>query len=328
MLRTRRFMNALLVAAAVALPAAACSDASTGAGGSPTVGASAPSASVASPTAGAAPALSEPAREAVRQLEEAGRAMSVVGRYAFTLHLVQKLSGGSAAESVFEVTNAGKVERSPLKLDQTIDSVQDGDKSTLRAILVPDAYYVYDPSFEEWGKLPKEQAADIARTLSEYQTDPALALASAAALGSGLASASEGGRVVVSYEGAGPEALAFLKHILEGTLDLGSLDAEVQDSIRLRSLTASFTLDAASHLPLAYRVASDMTIEYERGSPSVLSQVFEGTYGKHDATEAIAVPKAALEAPELDPPIDDPAASEGDIGSLDDLEGLDGLESN
>lgn len=246
--------------------------------------------------------------------------MGGVGRYAFTLHLVQKLSGGAASASVFEVTNAGKAERSPLKVDQTIDSVQDGDKSTLRAILVPDGYYVYDPSFEEWGKLPKEQAADIARTLSDYQTDPARAMASAAALGAGLSSANEGGRDIVRYEGTGPEALAFLKHILEGTLDLGSLDAEVRDSIKLKKLTASFTLDGTSHLPLAYRVESDMTIDYEKGSPSDLNQIFEGTYGKHDATEAITVPKAALDAPELDPPIDDPSATEGDVaGSLDDL---------
>lgn len=253
--------------------------------------------------------------------------MADVGRYAFTLHLVQKLSGGAAAASAFEVTNAGKVERSPLKLDQTIDSVQDGEKSSLRAILVPGAYYVYDPSFEEWGKLSDEQAADIARTLSDYQIDPAAALSSAASLGAGLSLAVEAGRDVVSYEGKGPEALAFLENILEGTLDLGSLDEAARKSIALKSLSASFTLDAVTHLPLAYRIASEMTIEYEPGSPSALSQLFEGTYAKHGETEAIVVPEAAQAAPELDPPIDDPAATEGDIGTLDDLDELEGLDS-
>ncbi|MFC3799729.1 DUF6612 family protein [Cohnella sp. GCM10012308] len=277
-------------------------------------------------TAIASPSGSEAGSEAAALIGQARAAMADVGRYAFTLHLVQKLSGGAAADSVFEVTNTGKAERSPLKLDQTIDSVQDGETSSLRAILVPDAYYVYDPSFEEWGKLSSEQAADIARTLSDYQIDPAAALASAASLGAGLSSAREEGRDVVRYEGKGPEALAFLKHILEGTLDLGSLDEAVQRTIALESLSASFTLDAATHLPLAYRVESKMTIEYEPGSPSELSQTFEGTYAKHGATEAIAVPKAALEAPELDPPIDDPEATEGDLGTLDGLDGLDGLE--
>lgn len=70
-----------------------------------------------------------------------------------------------------------------------------------------------------------------------------------------------------------------------------------------------------------------MTIEYEPGSPSELSQVFEGTYAKHGATEAIAVPEAALAAPELDPPIDDPAATEGDLGTLDELNGPEGSDS-
>ncbi|CAI6081797.1 hypothetical protein COHCIP112018_03430 [Cohnella sp. JJ-181] len=253
--------------------------------------------------------------------------MADVGRYAFTLRLVQELSGGAAAASAFEVKNAGKVERSPLKLDQTVESVQDGEKSSLRAILVPDAYYVYDPSFEEWGKLSSDQAADIARTLSDYQTDPSAALASALSLGQGLAHGREGERDVVRYEGTGPEALAFLKLILKGTLDLESLDDEVQRSIALKSLSVRFALDAGTHLPLAYRIESDMTIAYEPGSPSELHQVFEGTYAKHDATEAISVPAAALEAPELDPPIDDPAATEGDIGTLDDLGGWEGLDS-
>lgn len=320
MLRTRRMLNAILVAAAIVLPATACGSSSTDSNASPSQEAAVSSASATASPAAAPSAVPGPSVAAATLLQEAEQAMDGVGRYAFTLHLVQKLSGGAADTSDFEVTNTGKAERSPLKLDQTIDSVQDGEKSALRAILVPDAYYVYDPSLEEWGKLAKEQAADIARTLSDYQVDPARALASAAALGAGLASSNEGGRDVVRYEGKGPEALAFLKHILEGTLDLSSMDAEVRDSIRLKKLSASFTLDPTSHLPLAYRVESDMTIEYEKGSPSDLNQVFEGTYSKHDATAAIVVPKAALSAPELDPPIDDPEASEGDVaGSLGDL---------
>lgn len=280
-----------------------------------------------SEAAGSTPSGAAGAGDAAALIKQAEAAMADVGRYAFTLHLVQKLSGGAAADSVFEVTNTGKVERSPLKLDQTVDSVQDGEKSSLRAILVPGAYYVYDPSFEEWGKLSDEQAADIARTLSDYQIDPAAALSSAASLGAGLSRAGEAGRDVVSYEGKGPEALAFLKHILEGTLDLGSLDEAARQSIALKSLSASFTLDAATHLPLAYRVQSEMTIEYEPGAPSELNQLFEGTYAKHGATEAIVVPQAALAAPELDPPIDDPEATEGDLGTLDDLGELEGMDS-
>ncbi|MDG0794448.1 hypothetical protein OMP38_29135 [Cohnella ginsengisoli] len=318
----RQSLVVVFIVFAVALALTACR------GAGPAEPVAAPSA-VAEPTetGGAPPSGRAVAGDAAALIEQARAAMSDIGRYAFTLHLVQKLSGGAAADSVFEVNNAGKVERSPLKLDQTIASVQDGEKSSLRAILVPDAYYVYDPSFEEWGKLSSEQAADIARTLSDYQTDPAAALASAASLGAGLSSDSEAGRDVVRYEGKGPEALAFLKHILEGTLDLNSLDEAVRRSIKLKSLSASFTLDAATHLPLAYRVESEMTIEYEPGSPSELSQVFEGTYAKHGATEAIAVPEAALAAPELDPPIDDPAATEGDLGTLDELNGPEGSDS-
>ncbi|MDI4650218.1 DUF6612 family protein [Cohnella hashimotonis] len=318
----RRSLFILVYVFAAALALAACSG-----GDSPAEKSAAASpAAEQRETAVASSSDPEAGSDAAALIGQARAAMADVGRYAFTLHLVQKLSGGAAADSVFEVTNAGKAERSPLKLDQTIDSVQDGERSSLRAILVPDAYYVYDPSFEEWGKLSSEQAADIARTLSDYQIDPAAALASAASLGTGLSSAREGGHDVVRYEGKGPEALAFLKHILEGTLDLGSMDEAVQRSIALKSLSVSFKLDAVTHLPLAYRVDSVMTIEYEPGAPSELSQIFEGTYAKHGATEAIAVPKAALEAPELDPPIDDPEATEGDLGTLDGVDGLDGLD--
>lgn len=315
----RRPALLLLLSAALLLPLSACGGAADAPEASPSGSPAAAASSAASPSATAA-------SDATALLAAASQAASAVSRYAFTLRLEQRLGEDGGAESAFEVTNAGTVERSPLKLDQTIDSVQDGESSSLRAILVPDAYYVYDAALEEWGKLSQEQAADIADTLSDYQVDPSAALAAAAVLAPGLTASAEGGRDIVRYEGSGPEALTFLKPILRSTLDLDSLDAAVRDSIALRSLSASFTLDGATRLPLAYRIVSEMTIAYEPGSPSVLKQTFEGTYSKHDTAAHIVVPKAALAAPELDPPIDDPAANEGDIESLDELDDLFGSD--
>ncbi|MCC3375151.1 DUF6612 family protein [Cohnella sp. REN36] len=276
-----------------------------------------------SPAPPSATGTSSPAQTpmaALALLEEAAKAAENISNYAYTLHLSQDLSGGAAEASHLQVDNEGKVERSPLRIDQTVTSEMDGEKSSLRAILEPGAYYVYDPDLTEWGKLAKDQADQVAETLSDYQTNPAQALREIAKLGGGLSLTRQGEHDVLRYEGSGPEAEAFLKRVLEGTLDLGSLDEQVRNSVDVKSLTVIVTLDDAKRLPVAYSIASEMTIEYEAGKPSKLLQTLSGTYDKADAISPIVVPEAAKQAPELDAPIDDPAADDGNLGSIDDLE--------
>ncbi|MBB6669919.1 DUF6612 family protein [Cohnella nanjingensis] len=300
---------AALGALLLAVSLAACSNSASPASGSP----AAPAASLpsASPTASS---------EALDMLEKAAQAAEGLSTYAYTLQLSQQLSGGAAEASDLKVDNEGKVECSPLRVDQNVTSDMDGAKSSLRAILEPGAYYVYDPELTEWGKLAPDQADEVVKTLSDYQTNPAQAMREISKLGSGLVLTRKGEQDVLRYEGSGPEAKAFLNRVLEGTLDLGSLDAKVRESVAVQSLKVSVTLDDAKRMPLAYSIESEMTIDYEAGKPSTLRQTLSGTYDKLNAVTPIVVPDAAKQAPVLDPPIDDPAADEGNLGTLDDLE--------
>jgi hypothetical protein len=252
-----------------------------------------PSPSGPAPSGPAAPALLEQAQKTARSLKN----------YAFDMHLTQRLTGSSAeGNSSVSVKMLGRAEQSPLKLDQQIQSNIDGEATSIRAILVPDAYYVYEPEFEEWSKTPKEETANITKTLSDFQVNPAKALQSIESLGSGLQTELSDNRDTIRYEGNGAQAKAFLENLLESTLDLSGMDPKVRESIKLGSLKVELVLDAVKHWPLSYKIESVMTVEYEAGKPSTLSQTFSGTYTKQDASKAVIVPDAAKNAPDPDAP--------------------------
>ncbi|MBW5445969.1 hypothetical protein GE107_07835 [Cohnella sp. CFH 77786] len=289
--RSGRLVLAVIAACACMAGVAACASS-----GSPAVTPSASAPTPVTPKPSASPGSS-----ATQVLEQAREAAQGLKRYAFEMDLVQHLAGpGAEGNSAVSVKMQGRAELGPLKLDQQIKSDMDGQTYSIRAILVPDAYYVYEPEIEEWTKTPKQETAEIKKTLSDFQANPAKALQAVGSLGSGLQTERNGGRDIIRYEGKGAPASAFLENVLESTLDLSGMDPKVRKTIKLESLKVELALDANKHWPLSYKIESSMTVEYEAGKPSTLTQTLSGTYSKHNASENVTVPKAALEAPEPD----------------------------
>jgi hypothetical protein len=255
-------------------------------------------------TASSAPPASPPKAEwtAADLLEQADAAAQAMKKYAFELQLTQHLSGESeGGNSSVDVNMKGRAELGPLKLDQTIKSNIDGEESSIRSILMPKAYYMYDPDFKEWSKLSKAQTADIMKTMSDLQVNPAKSVEDIRALGSGLQAKSNGDTFTIRYDGAGAEAKSFLDKILQSTLDLSGMDPKIRSSIKLDSMHVELSLDSAHKWPMSYKIDSVMTVEYEAGKPSTLEQSISGSYSQHNASEAVVVPEEAQKAPELDP---------------------------
>jgi hypothetical protein len=293
---TRRFMFAILLAAAV-WGSTSCTSSDTSKVSSPP-----------SSVPPASPSPSESPAEAL--LKQAHLAANGLKKYTFELNLTQKLTGQSQdSNSTVTVKMNGRAELGPLKLDQVVNSDVDGEVYAMRAILVPDAYYMYDMDFEEWSKTSKEQTADLVKTLSDFQVNPIKALEGIQSLGSGLKADRTEKSDKITYEGNGPEAKVFLENVLESTLDLSGMDPKVRQSIKLGTLKVDLTLDPARHWPRSYQIESVMTVEYEAGKTSTLVQTMAGTYGKHNESDPVAVPEAAKNAPELDPPADNAEAA-------------------
>ncbi|RIE04150.1 DUF6612 family protein [Cohnella faecalis] len=145
-----------------------------------------------------------------RMADQSEDAAKQLKKYGFELNLNQKMSGESAgSNSTVKLDMQGRAELGPLKLDQTNKSDIDGEKSSLRAILVPDAYYMYSDEFKEWSKLSKEETANVVRTLSSLQINLAESIEGVRGLGSALAVKPSGDEIAISYNGNGPEALTF-----------------------------------------------------------------------------------------------------------------------
>lgn len=282
------------------LLAAVLTAAAFGGAGCSSSGASAVPSSSSPPASSAAtpqPSPSPERSEAVTALKQAESAAKGLKNYDFKMDLTQHLTGESAdSNSNVTVNSNGRVETSPLKLDQQVKSVIDEDTYDLRAILTPDAYYMYDKDLEGWSRTTKSDTAEMVKTLSDFQVDPDQALLDVQALGDGLRL--EGDKI--TFEGNGAEAKAFLEKVLESTLGLSGLEQQVQDSIKLGSLKVEINLDPVKHWPTSYRIDSTMTIEYEAGKPSTLKQTLSGTYSKPNAAEPVVVPAEAKDAPEID----------------------------
>lgn len=245
-------------------------------------------------------------------LDKAGVAANGMNKYGFELQMNQKLTGTEETDNtIVKIDMKGRAERNPLKLDQTINSNIDGEASTLRSIVVPDAYYMYLPEIEEWSKLSKEVSEENIKTLSDFQVNPGKALADIKALGSTLKAERAGNIVTIRYEGADPEAIVFLTKILESTMGLSGMETTIKESIDLSSLKVTLTLDANKHWPITYRIESNMVIEFEPGQKSSVNQTLAGTYSKHNTSAAVTVPKEAQDA--IDP---DKMEEELDLGEL------------
>lgn len=233
-------------------------------------------------------------------LKEAQTAAQTMKKYGFQLQMNQKVVGPTDADNAdVKIDMLGRAERNPLKLDQTIKSDINGEASTLRTLIVPEAYYMYMPEFEEWSKLTKTDAADNVKTLSDFQVNPEKALKSIQTLGNSLTEEQTGQAVTVKYEGTGAEGKAYLEQLLESTMGISSFDKSVRESLAIQKLNVSVTLDAEKHWPLSYRIESTMTLEFEPGKKSTIHQTIAGTYSKHNVSAAVTVPKEAEEA--IDP---------------------------
>ncbi len=263
-----------------------------------------------------------PDPQAQQLLADAEQAAGSLTRYAFTLRLTQKISGDAAdaatdaaesatkttdpaSESTESVTDSeGRIETDPLKIDQTLRSTFAGETNEYRTILVPDGYYVYDTVFQQWGKLPAEEAKKVAATFSDFQVDLPGAIRQVAALGPTVASRNENG-IVVRYEGGGEKARAFVARLLESSLGWTSQDAASRESLEVQRLLVELTLDPQRRWPVAYRIEAKMALTLEDGGRTILEQTLTGTYRKHNATATIELPDEAKEAPELGPPLED-----------------------
>ncbi|QJD85324.1 DUF6612 family protein [Cohnella herbarum] len=234
-------------------------------------------------------------------IEKAIAGAQSMTKYGFELQMHQKLTGteGGKGVSNVRIDMQGRVERNPLKLDQTIVSDIDSDKTTLRSVVVPDAYYMYLPEYEEWSKLSKDVAAENIATLSDYQVNPERALTNFRGLRGALTAEQDGGAVILRYEGTGQEAKIFLAGLLESTLGVTGEQSDIMDSLAVHKLKVIVTMDAGRHWPLSYRIESNMTIELEPGKKTGVDQTLAGTYSKHNVSAPITVPKEAEQA--LDP---------------------------
>jgi hypothetical protein len=233
-------------------------------------------------------------------LNKARLAAQGMNKYSFELQLNQELSGKDKSDqSTVKIDMQGRVERNPLKLDQTIHSDIDGEASTLRSIVVPDAYYMYMPEYEEWSKLSKELSKENTETLSDFQVNPDKALEDIQALGGALQAEQVEDVVTIRYEGSGAEAKIYLSSMLQSTMGLSSADSEVVESMDISALTVTLTMDAKKHWPLSYRVESEMNIALEPGRVTKLNQTLTGAYSEHNNITPVTVPKEAEQA--IDP---------------------------
>lgn len=250
----------------------------------------------------------EPSNPARTWLSQAQAAAKQMAPYSFEMQLTQKLSGmPEVGDSNVEVRMQGRVEHNPLKLDQAIKSNIDGEESTLRSVVVPNAYYMYLPEFEEWSKLSKDVAAQNLETFSDFQVNPEQAFKDLQQLGDEWETEQSGQVVTIRYDGSGTETAGYVTGLLESTLGLTGEQSDILKSLAVQKLNIVVTMDAERHWPLTYRIESDMTIELEPGQKSVVNQTLSGTYSEHKAAAAVAVPKeaeAALDPEEMEEQLD------------------------
>jgi len=250
------------------------------------------------PARKAAPAAGQAAEQ---WLDRSRAAAENMKSYGFELQMTQELGQpGNAGRTSVRVDMTGRAEREPFKLDQTIESVIDGEASTLRTIVTPEAYYMYLPEFEEWSRLSQKVAAENRETLSEFQSKPEKAIERIMGLGAGLSAENDGTTVTIRYEGDGSAMKLFAAGLLRSTLGLTATEEAIAGKLEVAKLNVIFRIDAARDWPLSYRIETEQTVELEPKKKTSVSQVVAGTYDKPNEAAPVVVPKEALEAPNPD----------------------------
>ncbi|GBF74575.1 hypothetical protein PA598K_02930 [Paenibacillus sp. 598K] len=245
--------------------------------------------------------------ETIARLDEAIRQTDAKSRFALTMKLDQSLTqSGSEDSEQYAMRSEGQVELEPLAVTQMIESGGDEEPSKLETILTPDGYYVYDHSFDEgWRQYPQDEISTLTETLSDYQVNPAAQLQRIRdTVGDRLTVSEQDGQRILTYEGGAEDSAtsALMSDLLDSTLGGGQLPAEVLHSVEPETVQYRIVLDAESGLPVEIWSQSRFAIAFEPGSPMTIDQTFEVAYDRWDATEPVAVPEEAVDAPEIDMP--------------------------
>lgn len=248
-----------------------------------------------------------PAAEALAAGQSAASQMK---KYAFEMQMDQKLSGTPDTTADVKVDMQGLVEREPLKLDQTLNTTIDGETSVVRAVIVPEGYYLYSPEYEEWSKLSAEMANENTATLSDFQVDPGKAVEAIGGL-SEFAQLKDSNRMqVVRYEGTGTEANVYAIKLLESTMGLSAMDERMQKSLKVNKLRVELTLDSERKWPLSYAIDSELSLELEAGKQTTVQTTLSGSYSDVNQSRSIVLPEeaqGALSPEEIDEQLgDDP----------------------
>jgi len=248
-----------------------------------------------------------PAAEALAAGQSAAAQMK---KYAFELQMDQKLSGTPDTTADVKVDMQGLVEREPMKLDQTINTTIDGETSVVRAVIVPEGYYLYTPEYEEWSKLSTETASDNIATLSDFQVNPGKAVEAIEGLSEFAKLENSNRTQVVRYEGTGTEANVYAIKLLESTMGLLAMDERLQSSLKVNKLRVELALDSERQWPLSYTIDSELSLELEAGKPTTVQTSVSGSYSDVNQSRAVVLPeeaKGALSPEEIDEQLgDDP----------------------
>ncbi|MGG4033548.1 DUF6612 family protein [Paenibacillus cisolokensis] len=241
------------------------------------------------------------AGDAKEWLDKAAASFKGVDVFGIDMKLDQRLTtDGQTSELV--IANEGNVSIEPLVMRQTVESTFDGQTDKLAAYLTPDGYFTQDLVTGEWSRMDESELPKIKASMSDYQIAPAdqmKRLARHAAAFS--ATKDDEGNVVLAYEGdgAGEDARALLIDVLTVTLGGGALPEGVEDSIETETMSYRIVLDPDTARPVTVDVTADLTLEFEPGHPSKLTQTMSVRYDDWGEPFEADVPDEAKRAPEV-----------------------------
>lgn len=235
-----------------------------------------------------------------QQLEQSAEAAAKPKTWSMKMTLGQKMD-----EETMDMTTTGVIVREPLQMKQSIQSEYAGEKSKMETILTPDGYYMHDLTTGDWTRMAASVIPEVKETLSDYQVKPSEPIKLLEQSADKLrVSTNAAGQLQYDYTGDGTDtgAKAIIDDVLRGTFGGGTMTQEIADTIKVNSFTYQLTTDATSKLPVDVKMAMELTIEFEKGTPAKLNQTLDITYSDWDGGQSIAVPEAAKKAEEVTPP--------------------------
>ncbi|QJC53841.1 hypothetical protein HGI30_21470 [Paenibacillus albicereus] len=283
-------------------------------------GTASPQPSAGAPKQAASTLAEEGAPSAEQVLGRAAETMADTKSLELSMELKQDMETDGQTTSM-SMTNEGRIIVEPLALMQKTVNDYMGESSTLDSYLTDSGYYMYDYSNEAWSRMLADEVPKIKATLSDFQIAPAKEIEKIAEHASAFRSGRENGEQVLLYAGSGSDeaAEALVRDLLRSTMGLDDMEARVRDSIEVSALDYRLRFDEATGRLIRLEATADVSIEYDPGNPSRLSQTFTLDYGGWNEAEPVVVPEEAKDAPEVMP---------ADQGLLDALgeEGLEELE--